>query len=119
MAAAEDRVFNFDRLEEVTGGDQEFEQELLEEFLQDTPEVFVRMSRAAGGGDLQSVANESHALKGSSLSLGAEELGRLAAKLEGAARQGDAHTAGPLVEDLESAFNAVRTAINQRIQRAA
>ena len=60
MGESQSRVFDFNRLEEVTGGDAEFEQELLQEFLEDTPSVFTRLSQAVAGADWKTVVGEAH-----------------------------------------------------------
>ena len=119
MAQDENRVFDFSRLEEVTGGDQEFEQELLEEFLSDTQAVFARLSEAVSGEDHKTLQMESHALKGSSLSLGAGQLGHIAAEMETLGGGGRAGEACSLLSDIEAEFERVRAVIRERLQRAA
>lgn len=119
MGQERNRIFDFGRLEEVTGGDREFEQELLEEFLTDTPNVFLRLSQAVTSGDFQRLQMECHALKGSSLSLGADALGSIAADMEMVARTGRGDGASDLLQDIEMEFERVRTAIRERLLRAA
>ena len=119
MGEEKGRAFDFDRLEEVTGGDREFEQELLEEFLSETPDVFLRLSRALTSNDFQSLQMESHALKGSSLSLGANGLGEIAAALEGVARSSQAGGVGDLLVDIEAEFERVQSAVRARLGKAA
>ena len=62
---------------------------------------------------------ESHALKGSSLSLGANGLGRIAEAMEGAARSSKAGGVGDLLQDIEAEFERVQTAIRARLSQAA
>ncbi|NNF05243.1 MAG: Hpt domain-containing protein [Candidatus Eisenbacteria bacterium] len=69
--------FNFDRLFEVTSGDKNFEAKLVDEFIHGLPESVARLVSAIRNLDGDRALLESHALRGSAASLGAERLGQL------------------------------------------
>ncbi|MDM7916088.1 MAG: response regulator, partial [Candidatus Eisenbacteria bacterium] len=62
------------RLEEVSGGDSEFERELLQEFLTGAPKLLAQAQAAAGGVDVPVGMRAAHTLKGSAASVGAVPL---------------------------------------------
>ena len=113
------KVFNFAQLQEMTGGDEEFERELLEEYLSDTPNTFARLLHAIEEKEISGVHLESHSLKGSSQSLGADRLGSVAARLESLCHDGRLDGAEELYRDLEIEFGKVCQVVRDWLQRAA
>ena len=94
-----------DALRELTG-DQEFE-ELIEVFLSYGADRVGALGLAIGRGDASGLADEAHALRGSSASLGVRELASLCAQLEVRGREGRIDGARPVYEELVSEFDRV------------
>ena len=72
--------------------DEEFYEEMLETYLEDSEEVVGLMREAYDKGDLALYATEVHALKSTSKTIGAVGLSNLALELEMAAKAEDADT---------------------------
>lgn len=66
-------VLDRDYLREISGGDKEFEQEILQLFLEDAKEKVEKMADAINLGDLDTLKSYAHTLKGSSGSTGARQ----------------------------------------------
>jgi len=77
------------RLEDVTGGDREFERELLEQFLAISPGLIGEADAALAAGDAPALRTAAHTLKGSGRTIGADRLGEACAELEARAAAGD------------------------------
>ncbi|MDW8051974.1 MAG: Hpt domain-containing protein [Armatimonadota bacterium] len=82
-------MLNYDYLNEITGGDQEFLAELLSDFLAQTPALLSQIEAAIASGDAATLGKVAHALKGSARSVGADEFAAIAFELEQAGKQGD------------------------------
>jgi HPt (histidine-containing phosphotransfer) domain-containing protein len=82
-------VINLRHLEEVSGGDKEFENELLDEYSNILCDELAKLGRFVGAGNLDEVRFVSHAIKGASASIGAEPLQAAASRMECLAREGD------------------------------
>jgi HPt (histidine-containing phosphotransfer) domain-containing protein len=74
--------FDFGRLDEISGGDRDFEQDLAGEYLSQSWELLAEFARALEGRDAAAMRRPAHTLKGSSQTIGAVGVGRLAAELE-------------------------------------
>ncbi len=79
---AQDPRFDLARLAEISGGDAEFEREIAGEFLGQARELFEEAARALETCDAAALRRVAHTLKGSSRTVGADGLARLAAELE-------------------------------------
>lgn len=82
-------VIDMSRLDECTGGDKEFGEELLEEFANLLCEEMARLERAIGAANLDEIRFQAHALKGAGASIGAIGVSETAARLESFAAGGD------------------------------
>lgn len=94
-----------DTLAEITGGDQNFLQELWTQFLKDANERIPRLRRAIQGSESSEIELISHSLAGSAGCLAAAPLRQRALDLEFTARQGDLSVAEGLLDALEEEFN--------------
>jgi HPt (histidine-containing phosphotransfer) domain-containing protein len=97
-----------ERLEELGMLDREFLEEFTRPYLEDTEKLIGDLGGAISRGDPGACERHAHRLKGASLNLGAERLGKLAAALEEAGRRGDLAGAGPILEALEAEFGGTR-----------
>ena len=83
--------------------------ELLNAFLAAVPSRLEALDRAVAAGDLGAVADQAHALTGSSASFGARGMADLCRELRAAAVRGDLAAAGPIVNALRAEFVRVRS----------
>lgn len=104
---------NFDRLEEISGGDKEFEREILQAFVEDARfhiealKLFLKDSNYVGLGD------RAHQLKGASANLGITTLQQLAAKLDTQVKHQDLSGAESLIEQLTQSVQQVEDYVAQ------
>jgi HPt (histidine-containing phosphotransfer) domain-containing protein len=90
-------AFDFARLADISGGDAEFEREILSDYLAQNLLLLDELDRALAAGDAVSLTRAAHTLKGSSRTVGAEALASVAGEVERLAGSGNlAAAAGPL-----------------------
>jgi len=85
--------------------------ELLNAFLTAAPDRLDVLDRAVGARDLAGVADQAHALTGSSASFGARGMADLCRRLRAAAEQGDVGATRALLGDLHAEFFRVRASL--------
>ncbi|MBI2763235.1 MAG: Hpt domain-containing protein [Chloroflexi bacterium] len=100
-----------DRLLDMTGGDVEFLDELVETYLADGPVQLGAMREAALNGSAGGLIRPSHSLKSNSANLGAAHLADLCRVLEATARDGVVDGAIERVAAAEAEFEEVRAAL--------
>jgi CheY-like chemotaxis protein/HPt (histidine-containing phosphotransfer) domain-containing protein len=99
---------NLDHLEEITGGDDAFRQELFDLFFKDAGEHLSSMERAALQGDAAALEREAHAVKGAGKNMGAERFGEIALGLELMGKSGSLEGVGGLLLDLGEELQRIR-----------
>lgn len=112
-------AFDFDQLESITGGDAEFEREVLEEFLATAPQDLQKLRTALAQGNAAGVGAAAHALKGASATIGGRGFAAIALELEHAGKQGSLADAAAVLARLEGSFEGLTSILRQRISRAA
>ena len=100
-------VFDRERLRELTDGDAEFEQELIETFKDSAQTILVQLRAHLVDGDAGGIGRQAHALKGASVNIGADAISKCAAEIESAARAGDVGAAREMLDDLVAAERAL------------
>ncbi len=70
------------RLKDFTGGDKDFEKEIIDLFLKDTLKHLARLEKAINGGNASDVEAAAHSIKGAAANMGAEKFRKLAQDLE-------------------------------------
>jgi PAS domain S-box-containing protein len=95
---------DFDALREVTGGDADFERELVEVFLASGDRELTALLAALSASDLRSVQRHAHGLKGASANMRARSLAGAAQRLEAAAAAGDTGACSARAHDVEQEF---------------
>jgi CheY-like chemotaxis protein/HPt (histidine-containing phosphotransfer) domain-containing protein len=100
-----------DRLQGMVSGDPEFLAELIDTFLEDTPQLLADMGRAVDAGDAAGLALAAHSLKSNSANFGATALADLCRELEGIAKAGALVGAGERVAQAEAEFERVQGAL--------
>lgn len=97
-----------DRLLEMTGGDREFLDELIQTYLDDAVVQLERMRAAAGADSPEELIRPAHSLKGNSANVGAARLEELCRQLEADARTGSVEGATERVAAAAAEFGRVR-----------
>jgi HPt (histidine-containing phosphotransfer) domain-containing protein len=111
----------FANLLEMTGGDLEFVDDLVDTYLTEGASLIERLRAAAADGDAATgdLMAAAHSLKSSSLNVGALALGELCRSLEADARGGPVADADPRVAAVAAAFDDARRALlAERADRA-
>jgi HPt (histidine-containing phosphotransfer) domain-containing protein len=111
--------FDFNQLEAITGGDAEFEREILEEYLASAPRDLEKLKHAIRAGDSPATGASAHALKGASATIGAKGFAAIALELEHAGKKGDLSNAPAIVGRLESEYAELSASLRQRLAQAA
>lgn len=109
----------FANLVEITGGDLEFVDDLVDTYLADGEGQIAALRAAASSGSGEDLVRPAHAMKSSSLNVGALGLGALNRTLEEAARTGPVPDAAAQVEAIAGAFDDVRAALLEDRERRA
>lgn len=76
-------------LREVSGGDEEFEIEILQTFAESAPDLMQALDTALDACDASAVRHAAHTLKGSSRSIGGQNFAKVCEVIEHAAKQHD------------------------------
>lgn len=97
-----------DRLLEMTGGDPEFVDELIQTYLDDAVAQLEGMRAAAADDSPEKLIRPAHSLKGNSANVGASRLEDLCRQLEADARAGPVERAADRVAAAEAEFERVR-----------
>ncbi len=107
-------------LAEMTGGDEDFTVELLQEYLNSAPPLIEQIETAMQNADADTLARSAHTLKGSSRSVGAQALAEIAYNLERAGKEQNMAVAPEHLRALRQEWQRVQQFIEQRfLQRAA
>ena len=107
----------FAGLVEMTGGEMDFVDELVDTFLEDGRNQLAAMRAAAAAGDLATLSRAAHSMKSGSLNLGALELGALCRALEEESRGGAVADPDARIAAIDEAFAAVSAALLDERER--
>jgi two-component system, sensor histidine kinase and response regulator len=100
------------RLQElVRETDFDFVVELIDIYLQETPIQIETMKKAVSSQDHHALNISAHTLKGSSLNLGAQQLGAACLKLEELGRSGNLIPADTNTREIEREFEQVKASL--------
>ena len=108
-------IWDANALNELVGDNPEMHQRLLAKFLQNTKAQITVIQDAAQAGNLQSLADETHALKSAARTVGAFALGVLCQNIETAATDRDTAVSIALTADMSHAFNQVQALIDAHL----
>jgi HPt (histidine-containing phosphotransfer) domain-containing protein len=100
-------------LREVTGGDPEFERELLETFISSGDQCLAEILSAYRVSDFETIGKRAHALKGASANIHADGLAAAASSLENAARANSTAEIDSLVQELTGKLQAVNAELRK------
>jgi HPt (histidine-containing phosphotransfer) domain-containing protein len=104
-----------DALLDSLGGDMDFLKELVDAYLESTPELLAAMRSAATSGDTAALQRAAHSLKTGSANMGALRLAALCKQLEGISKSGafDGLTEAR-IDDVVATYNEVAAALRGR-----
>lgn len=109
-------VFDASVLENISGGDHEFEQELIEVFKDTSPTILADYRAARQIADQSETIRNIHSLKGSARQMGLNVLGEICAELENYHR-GDCLTDPPVTdEDLDATYTDAIAALDRYVR---
>jgi CheY-like chemotaxis protein/HPt (histidine-containing phosphotransfer) domain-containing protein len=100
-------------LRELTGGDAEFERELIETFVASGDKCLEEILEAVRLSDLDTLGKRAHALKGASANIHAHRLAAAASNLEIAARSNSVREIGGLVRQVKDSLQAVNAQLRK------
>jgi two-component system sensor histidine kinase/response regulator len=95
-------------LKDLTGGDKDFEREIIDLFLKDTSHHLIRLEAAIKEVDSSSIEALAHSIKGAAANVGAEKFRKLAQELELKGNACSLHDAAEDFDHLMSAFAEVK-----------
>ena len=104
---------DLDALRELTGGDLEFERELVETFVNSGDQCLAEIIAALSVSDMDTIGKRAHALKGASANIHAHTLTAAASNLENAARRNSVQEVDELVRQLKERLQAVNARLAQ------
>ncbi len=109
-----------DFLAEMTGGDEAFTQEILEEFLRTIPPLLEEAEQSLNAGDSALLTRSAHTIKGSARAVGAQRFSEIAFALEQAGKAQNLQDAPAIMSALREEWQRVQDYIHQQfLQRAA
>ena len=111
--------FDFGQLDAITGGDTEFEVEVIQEYLASAPKDVAKLRAAIEAGDVTAAGATAHALKGASATLGAKGFAATALVIEQAGKKSEIEIARKTIDQLEAEFVEVAEVLRQRLAKAA
>jgi PAS domain S-box-containing protein len=100
-------------LRELTGGDVEFEKELVDTFVSSGDQCLAEIVEALNKSDFATIGKRAHALKGASANIHAPGLAAAASSLETAARASSVREIGGLIQELTERLQAVNAALRK------
>jgi len=100
-------------LRELTGGDLDFERELVETFVSSGDQCLAEILNACRVSDFETIGKRAHALKGASANIHAVGLAAAASSLECAARANSAAEIDGLVQELTEKLQAVNAELRK------
>ncbi len=103
-----DEPLNLDRLREATLNDEEFMDELIDVFLDDSPNQLDALRQAVESSQVGQAAEVAHRLKGASGNMGADSLCALCRQLEEYGCRQEPAPMQPLVEQADQEFARVK-----------
>jgi HPt (histidine-containing phosphotransfer) domain-containing protein len=111
--------FDYGQLDAITGGDADFEREVLEEYLASAPRDIEKLRGAVSAGDANAAGACAHALKGASATIGAKGFAAIALEIEQAGKHADLSNVPNALARLEAEFVQLVALVKERIAKAA
>ena len=109
------RVFDFERLKQISLGDAMFEKDLLGDYLADAEHKLVVLREQLIASDVKKIVDTAHTLKGSSYSVGAKLVGDEALGIELSARNNDIGNIEERLPKLSKSIEDTRNVLKDRL----
>ena len=94
--------------------DEEFVKELIETFLEDSPNLIAEMRTSLGTHDVEAFRRAAHTLKSNAASFGAFGLSQSAKELEMIGKSGNLESVGDKIDDFEATYALVEKELRNR-----
>lgn len=108
-----------EQLNHISGGDLEFERELLELYVEDAAEHLSTLQGAIADYRFSVIEEMAHHIKGASANVGIIDMRRYAAELEVVARQQQKENLAHLIDQMEQTLSQLQQALNHDFQQQA
>jgi HPt (histidine-containing phosphotransfer) domain-containing protein len=118
MDFAQDQI-DREYLLEISGGDAEFERDLIATFIEAAPALLESYASAVSQGDSVTARHAAHTLKGSSRSIGATIFAKVCEEAERAARTEDIETCRTLQPQIEESFAMLKAYRDEVLENVA
>lgn len=112
----EETAVSWHRLQQVSGGDSEFESELIALYLDEQRSAIEGLDEHLEAGAWSGVARAAHFIKGAASSIGAQRLAVHAARLETAARDRRVRSVAAVLVELKREAARVSEALGRRLR---
>lgn len=109
----QNNIIDIQRLQEISGGDSEFEKEILESYLVDAEEQIAAVKDAIEKADFTKIKRHAHQLKGASGNVGALEIQKLGLELEKLSASQDTINLIEYLKKIETKIEELTIFINQ------
>jgi PAS domain S-box-containing protein len=109
------RVFDFERLKQISLGDAVFEKDLLGDYLADAEHKLAVLREQLIASDVKKIVDTAHTLKGSSYSVGAKLVGDEALGIELSARNNDIGNVEERMLKLSKSIEDTRNVLKDRL----
>ena len=106
---------DYERIEDATGGDREFLEELVDIFLADAAQRIEELKDALQKGEAENFSRTAHKLKGSSANMGAVRLTDIASNMEGLGKSSALDDAQALMQPLQEELGRVRDTLQKML----
>lgn len=109
------RLFDFERLKQISLGDQAFEKDLLTDYLVDAEHKLQLLRDLHSSSEVKKIMDLAHTLKGSSYSVGAKLVGDESLGIEISARNNDLGNVGERLPKLSKSIKETREVLRNKI----
>jgi PAS domain S-box-containing protein len=109
------RLFDFERLKQISLGDEVFEKDLLGDYLVDAEQKLLLLRELHSKGDIIKIVDLAHTLKGSSYSVGAKLVGDEALGIELSAKNNDLENVEERLAKLAKSIRETRGVLKNKI----
>ena len=109
---------NLVRIQETSDGDLEFEQELIEMYIEDAREHLDALKAQIAERDVEQVRRSAHTLKGSSSNIGATKMQDMSYQMEVLARDAGLSGAADHLEKMNKALEETEAFYNKYLESA-
>ncbi|MBD3424645.1 MAG: hypothetical protein GF417_09430 [Candidatus Latescibacteria bacterium] len=107
----EETVFDENQLLDKLGGDRDFYNEIIRDFVEDAERILSELEQAIAANDREKAERSAHSLKGSSANIGATALSRASLRVEKAVRERRMGAAGKLLCGMKDQFEKLKAAL--------